>query len=278
MTTTAALAAVSSVADDRPAVGALLRRWRLRRRRSQLELSALAGVSTRHLSFVETGRSRPSRDLVLTLAEALDVPLRARNDLLLAAGFAPVYSSTSLAAVPMAPVRAALDALLAAYEPFPAVVVDRSWTLVAANAGIGLFTAGVAPELLGPPVNVLRLALHPEGMASRIVNLPEWRHHLLLRLRHDAEASDDPQLAALHEELAALPGSDVRGFASAPIAVPLRVRHADRELVLLSAVTHFGSAVDVTVAELSIETFLPADRGTADAVRRWAAAQVAGAG
>jgi transcriptional regulator with XRE-family HTH domain len=263
------------VGDDRPAVGALLRQWRVRRRRSQLELASLTGVSTRHLSFVETGRAQPSRALLLNLAEALQVPLRARNDLLLAAGYAPLFSTTALAAAPMAPVRAALDRLLAAYEPFPAVVVDRSWTMVAANRGVGWFTAGVAPQLLDPPVNVLRLSLHPDGLAPRIVNLGEWRQHLLERLRHDADFADDPSLAALHRELSALPGGGDAG-PSSPIAVPLRLRHGDSELTFLSAVTHFGAAADVTVAELSIETFLPADEQTAAAVRKLAEADQAG--
>ncbi|MGN6608464.1 MAG: MmyB family transcriptional regulator [Jatrophihabitans sp.] len=254
------------VTGDRAAVGALLRGWRTRRRRSQLELALAAGVSTRHLSFVETGRSQPSRALVLALAEALQVPLRARNDLLLAAGYAPVYSSGNLAAAPMAPVRAALDVLLAAYEPWPAVVVDRGWTMVAANPGVGRLTAGVAPALLEPPVNVLRLALHPQGLAPRIVNLAEWRGHLLDRLAHDAALADDPDLLALHAELAALPGGRAP-VSSGAIVVPLRLREGDRELTFISTMTHFGSAVDVTVAELSIETFLPADEATAAAVR-----------
>ena len=251
---------------DRVPVGPLLRGWRERRRRSQLELSLSAGVSTRHLSFVETGRANPSRTLVLTLAEALDVPLRARNDLLLAAGFAPAYSEHALADAPMAPVREALDALLAAYEPFPALVVDRVWTLVAANRSVGLFTAGVAEHLLTPPVNVLRLSLHPDGLAPRIVNLAQWRAHVLRSLARDANVGGDAELAALHAELAGLPGGTDADAAPAPIAVPLRIRHEGQQLSFLSAVTHFGAAVDLTVAELSIETFLPADTETAAAV------------
>src|SRR4051812_32169039 len=160
-----------------PPVGALLRTWRQRRRLSQLDLSSEAGVSARHLSFLETGRSRPSREMVLHLAEQLEVPLRARNELLVAAGFAPVYGRRGLEPSDMAGVRAALDLVLAAYEPFPAVVIDRSWHLVAANRSIALLTDSVDPALLEPPVNVLRLSLHPDGMAPRIRNLAQWRAH-----------------------------------------------------------------------------------------------------
>ena len=251
----------------RPAVGDLLRDWRLRRRLSQLDLASDAGVSARHLSFVETGRARPSREMVLHLAEQLEVPLRERNDLLLAAGFAPVYGRRALDDPDMSAVRRAVDLVLAAYEPYPAVVVNRSWQLVAGNAGVALLTAGVAEELLAPPANVLRLSLHPDGLAPRILNLPQWRRHVLHRLDREAQLTGDPQLRTLHEELVALPG----GLDRTPpdgIAVPLRVRTGDDVLSFLSTVTTFGTAVDLTAAELTIEAFLPADAHTAEVLRR----------
>src|SRR3954462_13326754 len=190
-------------------IGPLLRDWRSRRRLSQMELALDADVSARHLSFVETGRSKPSRGLVLQLADHLDVPLRERNALLLAAGFAPSYAERPLGDEAMAPVRDALDRLLKGHEPFPAVAVDRQWELVAANApALALLTDGVAPELLEPPANTLRLSLHPDGLAPRIANLAEYSAHLLTRLRREAVLSGDPALAALHAELAAYPGVD----------------------------------------------------------------------
>jgi transcriptional regulator with XRE-family HTH domain len=258
---------------DRPAVGALLREWRTRRHLSQLDLALDAGVSTRHLSFVETGRSRPSAGLDMHLAEHLDVPLRERNGLLLAAGYAPAYGQRDLEAPEMGPVREALDRVLAGHEPYPALVVDRHWGMVAANSAIGLLTAGVAAHLLDPPVNVLRLALHPEGLAPRTANLAEWRAHLLDRLGRQAVVSGDPALAALHAELAGYPGGDTPASPSpdltaGSIAVPLRL-HDDSggELAFISTVTTFGTAVDVTVAELSIEAFFPADERTARRLR-----------
>ena len=250
----------------RPAVGTLLRDWRQRRRMTQLDLALEAGVSARHVSFIETGRSAPSADMVKQLAERLDVPLRERNELLLAAGYAPAYGQHDLDAPEMGPVREALDRVLAAHEPYPAVVVDRHWGMVAGNSGIPLLTAGVAAHLLEPPVNVLRVTLHPEGMAPRILNLPEWRAHLLDRLGRQAVVSGDPALAALHDELAALPGNDPAhpGHVSAAgeIAVPLRLAHEGEELSFISTVTTFGTAVDVTVSELAIEAFFPADGRT----------------
>jgi transcriptional regulator with XRE-family HTH domain len=253
--------------QTRPHVGQLLRDWRQRRRLSQLELAGEAGVSSRHLSFVETGRSRPSREMVLHLAEQLDVPMRARDELLLAAGFAPVHGRRALDDPDMGAIRAAMETVLAAYEPFPALVVDRSWNLVAANASVALFTADVAPQLLAPPTNVLRLSLHPDGLAPRILNLPQWRRHVLHRLAREAQLTGDGELAGLHRELAALPGGTDRTPPNG-IAVPLRVRLADEVLSFLSTVTTFGTAVDLTAAELSIEAFLPADARTAEALRR----------
>ena len=261
---------MSSYAAARPAVGTLLRDWRQRRRMTQLDLALEADVSARHLSFIETGRSTPSADMVKHLAEQLDVPLRERNELLLAAGYAPAYGQRDLDEPEMGPVREALDRVLKGHEPFPAVVVDRHWGMVAGNSAIPLLTAGVAEHLLAPPVNVLRLTLHPEGMAPRIVNLAEWRAHLLDRLGRQAVTSGDPALAALHDELAQLPGGDgshAPDLAAGEIATPLRIRHRDTELSFISTYTTFGTAVDVTVSELSIEAFFPADETTAQALR-----------
>ena len=255
-----------SPAETLSDVGELLRDWRQRRRLSQLDLSSEAGVSTRHLSFLETGRASPSREMVLHLAEHLEVPLRERNQLLLAAGYAPVYSRRGLDDPDMSAIRAALDLVLTAYEPFPAVVIDRAWNLVAGNRSIALLTDGVAERLLAPPANVLRVSLHPDGIAPRIANLPQWRAHVLHRLAREAHLTADPGLAALHRELVALPGGTDRSPPNG-IAVPLRLRAPDGVLSFLSTVTTFGTAVDLTAAELSIEAFLPADASTAEALR-----------
>jgi transcriptional regulator with XRE-family HTH domain len=246
-------------------LGGLLRDWRQRRRLSQLDLALEAGVSARHLSFLETGRSKPSREMVLHLSEQLDVPLRDRNQLLLAAGFAPAYSEQPLDAPEMAPVRDALDRVLKGHEPYPAVVVDRQWELVAANRSVPLFTRLAAPHLLEPPANALRITLHPDGMAPHILNLPEWRAHLLDRLRRQIAVTSDDGLAALYQELADYPGGEAPLHPHEPgIAVPLRIRVDDAELAFFSTIATFGTAVDITLAELSIEAFFPADRATAD--------------
>jgi len=248
-------------------VGALMRQWRERRRLSQLDLALAAEISTRHLSFVKTGRSTPSRAMVLHLAEQLDVPLRERNGLLLAAGYAPVYAETALDAPPMAAVRAAVRQVLTGHEPYPAVVVDRAWTLVDANAGLALLTEGVAPALLAPPANALRVSLHPHGMAPRIVNLGAWRAHLLGRLRRQVAHTADPALGQLYDELRAYPCDQPAPEVEAPgpgdIVVPLRLRHGGRDLAFFSTVATFGTPLDVTVAELAIEAFFPADPATA---------------
>jgi transcriptional regulator with XRE-family HTH domain len=255
-------------------LGTLLRDWRQRRRLSQLDLALEAGVSARHLSFLETGRAKPSREMVLHLSDQLDVPLRDRNQLLLAAGFAPVFVERPIDDPEMAPVREALDRVLTGHEPYPAVVVDRWWNLAAANRSIAVFTAGVPAELMEPPVNVLRVSLHPDGMASRILNYGEWRAHLLDRLGREAVVTGDPALAALHEELAGYPGGEEPGHVpdleAGQIAVPLRLRVGDSELSFVSTATTFGTAVDVTVSELSIESFFPADEKTASFIRSWA--------
>jgi transcriptional regulator with XRE-family HTH domain len=238
---------------------------------SQFELALESGISARHLSFVENGRSAPSRDTILRLAEELDLPLRERNHLLLAAGYAPVYSEAALDSPEMSAVRGAVRQLLTGHEPYPAVVVDRSWNLVDANESVALFTEGADSELLAPPANVLRISLHPEGMAPRIANLGEWRAHLLGRLRRQVALTADPDLARLLNELRAYPCNQPEPEVDAPgpgdIVVPLRIRHEGRELVFFSTVATFGTPLDVTVAELAIESFFPADPETAAILR-----------
>jgi transcriptional regulator with XRE-family HTH domain len=254
-------------------VGPLLRQWRRRRRLSQMDLAADAGVSTRHLSFVETGRSRPSPGMLLQLADRLDVPLRDRNHLLLAAGYAPLYDQHELDDPEMEPVRDALRLILDGHDPYPAIVVDRAWEMLAANRAVDLLTAGVAPELLEPPVNVLRVSLHPEGVAPRIANLGEWRAHLLERLGRQIALSGDPALETLLDELRGYPAPDhdaAPHHPGHPIAVPLRLRTEAGELAFISTVATFGTAVEVTASELSIESFFPADRVTAETVRTFA--------
>ena len=249
-----------------PPVGTLLRTWREHRRLSQLELAGDAEISTRHLSFIETSRAKPSRDTLLKLSERLDVPLRERNRLLMAAGFAPVFSQAPLDAPVMSPVRDVLRAIL--QGPFPAVVVDRRWTLVEANASALRLIGDVDPSLRTPPVNTLRLTLHPRGMAPRIVNLAQWRAHLLDRLRREAEFSRDPQLTALLEELRSYPGGDEDDLEThaGELVIPLRIRDSKHELALLATVATFGTPVDVTVADLMVESFFPADEATAKAL------------
>ena len=250
--------------------GDLIREWRQRRRLSQLDLAIAANVSSRHLSFVETGRSRPTSEMILHLAEHLDVPLRDRYALLLAGGFAPAYPERGLAEPELHAVKNALKRVLDGHEPYPAAVVNRWWELVDANAGIALFTGDVSPELLEPPVNVLRLSLHPDGMAPRIANLPEWRAHLLARLHRQAEATGDPRLFSLYSELEAYPGGQGDQGAQPPlptdVVVPLRYRTAQAELSFLSITAVIGTPMDVTVEELAIESFYPADPQTAKAL------------
>lgn len=257
-------------ATGSPPIGTLLRQWRTRRRLSQLELSSRADVSTRHLSYLETGRSRPSREMVLHLAEELDLPLRDRNRLLLAAGYAPVYPERPLDTPAMATVRAAVRQILVGHEPYPAVVVDRDWNLLDANAGAGLLTAGLPEALLVPPVNVLRATLHPDGMASRIVNLAEVRAHLLGRLRRQADLSGDPATVALYDELAGYPAGDRSDDVERPtgdLVLPVRLRHGAGELAFFSTVATFGTPLEVTTSELMIESFFPADEYTAAVLR-----------
>ena len=249
--------------------GVLIREWRQRRRLSQLDLAIAANVSSRHLSFVETGRSRPTSEMILHLAEHLDVPLRDRNALLLAGGYAPAYPERRLDEPELSAVRNALRSVLKGHEPYPAVVVNRWWELLDANDGIALFTRDVRPDLLEPPANVLRLSLHPDGMAPRIANLPEWRAHLLARLYRQAQATGDPRLYSLYSELEAYPGG--HGDEAPPprptdVVVPLRYQAAARQLSFLSITAVIGTPMDVTVEELAIESFYPADQPTAAAL------------
>lgn len=255
-------------------VGEHIRDWRQRRRMSQLDLALEADVSARHVSFLETGRARPSRDMLLHLADRLDIPLRERNALLLAAGFAPTYRERPLDDPALAAARAAVEQLLKAHEPYPALAVDRHWTMVAANRAVALLLADVDPALLQPPVNPLRVSLHPDGLSKRIVNLGEWRAHLVHRLQRQQRASGDPGLAALVEELAAYPAPDqtlpVSG--GADVVVPLRLATSHGELSLISTTTVFGTPLDVTLSELALETFFPADEATRTALQRLMAA------
>ena len=254
---------VGSVPDmPRDAAGELLREWRRRRRLSQMDLALDAGVSTRHLSFLKTGRSRPSAAMIARLGERLDIPLRERNRILLAAGHAPVHAEHDLDEPALEPVRAARDAILAGHEPFPALVVDRHWEVVAMNDAAGVLLEGVAPDLLEPPVNALRVTLHPRGMAPRSGSLPERRAHLLDRLARQAGQTGDPALAGLLAELRGYGDDDAPGHEEGAVAVALRLRTGDEELAFISTVSTFGTALDVTVAELAIESFFPADAAT----------------
>ncbi|MBI5279312.1 MAG: helix-turn-helix transcriptional regulator [Burkholderiales bacterium] len=261
--------------------GEHLRHWRQHRRMSQLDLAQEAEISTRHLSFVETGRSAPSREMVLRLAERLDVPLRERNAMLVAAGFAPMYRERPLDDPALAAARQAVELILRSHEPFPAIAVDRHWNLLAGNAMVPHLLANVAdPALLQPPVNVLRLSLHPQGLAPRIVNLGQWRMHLFERLRQQVHATGDAQLAALGEELRQYPVPEdaddtILEGELLGVAMPLRFRSQFGVLNLISTTTVFGTPVDITLQELALETFFPADAFTADVLRQAAARPVA---
>jgi transcriptional regulator with XRE-family HTH domain len=257
--------------EGAPSAGALLREWRQRRNLSQLELALRSAVSARHLSFIETGRARPSREMILHLAERLDIPLRERNRLLLAAGFAPAYGERGLDESEMAPVREALERFLSAHEPYPAVVVDRHWNVVAANRGVAYVMRGIAPELREPPANALRIALHPDGLARRISNLAEWSGYLLARLRREIDSTGDPELEALYRELVGYPGiATEHDPGDPPGATEIMLMHElrldDRDLALFCTFTTFGTARDLTLAELTTVAFYPANPQTAEAL------------
>ncbi|QIS12322.1 helix-turn-helix domain-containing protein [Nocardia arthritidis] len=244
--------------------GDLLRHWRLERRLSQLELAGRAETSARHLSFIETGRSTPSRAMLVHLCEHLDIPLRERNRLLLAAGYAPAYAEPSLDTPAMDAVRGALRQILAGHEPYPALAIDQCWNMIDANKGVALLLTGIDSRLLTAPVNALRLSLHPDGMAPWIINLPEWRGHLLARLNRQIEVTGTPEFAELRDEMLSYPGGEADPELPDPdqAVVPMRLRHDGRELSFISATTVFGTPMNVTVAELAIESFFPADQQT----------------
>jgi len=253
--------------------GDYLRHWRQHRRLSQLDLAQEAEISARHLSFVETGRSVPSREMVLRLAERLDIPLRERNALLVAAGYAPMYRERPLDDPALSAARQAVELILKSHEPYPALAVDRHWNLVAANSMLPHLLAGADPSLLEGQVNVLRLSLHPQGLAPKIVNLVQWRNHLFERLRQQIHATGDATLAALLEELRGYPvpeGADDLHMEGEHLGVvmPFRFRSSYGVLSFISTITIFGTPVDVTLQELAMETFFPADGMTAEVLRK----------
>ncbi|EPD67448.1 helix-turn-helix domain-containing protein [Streptomyces sp. HGB0020] len=267
MTTAAAGHSAPAAASADQGVGPLLRAWRERRRVSQLELALRADSSARHISFVETGRSRPSEEMVLRLAEHLDVPVRERNALLLAAGYAPHYPETPLDSPQLDTLREGMERLIQGYEPYPALVVDAMYHVVAANRGVVMLMDGVAEHLLQPPLNVMRLTLHPEGLAPRIRNLREWRGHLLAQMERQIGLYRSEPLRELYEEVAAypVPEADTGDEPAEPVpyfALPMQIEHEGRVLSFISSISTFNTPMDVTVAELAIETLLPADPAT----------------
>lgn len=253
-----------TVLETRSGVGELLKAWRGKRRLSQFDLSLLADVSTRHLSYVETGRSKPSRAFVLHLSEHLDVPLRGRNELLVAAGYAPLYGETDMDAPEMAEVRQALDLVLEHHDPFPAIVVDRTWNLVLANAGAALLMDDLDPGLLVGQPNVMRLSLHPDGFGRRILDFEVFSGHLLSRLRRQVALTGDELLQDLYDELVSYPGvSAVEPWTRHPgVVLPVQLTSSRGVLSFLTTLATFGTAADVTVSELSVECFFPADAAT----------------
>jgi transcriptional regulator with XRE-family HTH domain len=273
---TDAPAAASATAAHATPVGGLLRIWRERRRLSQLELAGAADISARHVSFLETGRSVPSRAMLLRLAERLEVPLRERNALLLSAGYAPMYSQRRLDDPALRQARAAVDLVIAGHSPYPALAVDRHWTMVSANASVNLLLAGIDPRLLQPPVNVLRLSLHPDGLGPQVENYTQWRTHVLMRLRQQIAATADPILTELLAELEAYPlisksDGDAKPGDEADyggVVVPFRLRTDFGVLSFFSTTTVFGTPLDVTLAELAIESFFPADPQTTEILNR----------
>ncbi|MFG2833068.1 helix-turn-helix domain-containing protein [Streptomyces sp. NPDC048434] len=267
--------AAASSPETTTGVGALLREWRDRRRISQLELALRADSSARHISFIETGRSRPSQEMVLRLAEHLDVPVRERNALLIAAGYAPTFPETPLDDPSMAALRSGMERLLTGYEPFPALVVDGTYHVQAANRGITVLLEGIDPALLQPPLNSMRLTMHPDGLAPRIRNYREWRAHLLAQMERQLALMRSSPLRALYDEVSAYPlppgGRETASVGEhAPFALPMMIEHHDTVLSFLSAIATFNTPMDVTVSELAVETFLPADPETAAALQKMA--------
>lgn len=267
MTIVASGSAAPATAPADKGVGPLLRAWREQRRVSQLELALRAGSSARHISFIETGRSRPSEEMVLRLAEHLDVPVRERNALLLAAGYAPRYPETPLDDPALDALRKGMERLIQGYEPYPALVVDAMYNVIAANRGVLMLLDGIPEALLTSPLNAMRLTLHPEGLAPRIRNLREWRGHLLAQMERQIALRRSEPLRALYEEVAAYPVpeavDDGQPTQSVPyFALPMRIEHEGRTLSFISSISTFNTPMDVTVAELAIETLLPADPAT----------------
>jgi transcriptional regulator with XRE-family HTH domain len=250
-------------------VGIALREWRLRRHLSQLGLACEADISARHLSFVETGRAAPSREMVLRLAERLDVPLRERNSLLVAAGYAPVFTERPLTDPALEAARKAVELVLEGHEPYPALAIDRRWTLISANSTAMRLLGGVTPALLAPPVNVLRVSLHPDGLAGRIANLAEWHAHVVSRLRRQIDLTADPVLEEIFAEIKSYrPATEATASTDyGGVIVPLRLVTPGGILSFISTTTVFGTPVDITLSEIALESFFPADTATAEALR-----------
>jgi transcriptional regulator with XRE-family HTH domain len=259
-------------------IGDLLREWRQRRRLSQLTLACDAEISTRHLSFIETGRSQPSRAMILHLSEQLAIPMRDRNILLVAAGYAPIFPERSLDDPALQSVRKAIDLVLESQKPYPAFALDRHWTIAASNGALPEVYVGVAPHLMQPPINALRLTLHPDGLAPRIANLSEWRQHSLARLRRQIDVTADPVLLELLRELSQYSGPGGKNHLAVPteepaVAIPFCIRTERGLLTFFTTTTMFGSPVDITLSELAVECFYPADAATAQIIRETLVAQ-----
>jgi len=265
---------LSHMRANRKAAGDHLREWRSKRHMSQLDLASEAEISTRHLSFLETGRAQASREMLLHLSEQLDIPLRERNVILIAAGYAPVFEERPLAAPEMVAARSAVERVLKGHEPFPALAIDRHWQLVSANAAVAPLLEGVDAELLKPPVNVLRLSLHPSGLAPRVANLTEWRGHLLMRLRAQIDRTADAALIDLLAELTKFPATNLLPRMPPPrdetagVFVPFQIVTDAGKFSFISTTTIFGTPIDVTLSELALECFFPADEATAQALQR----------